>query len=115
MSRSTSTRSACARPPPPATRWCSPTACGAKRWWPPGISRAAAVVVTFADAAAAVRVLSHIHALNPTVPVVVRARDEADIERLTAAGASEVVPEAFESGVMLASHTLVLVGVPLAA
>jgi monovalent cation:H+ antiporter-2, CPA2 family len=78
-----------------------------------GISRAAAVVVTFADAAAAVRVLANIHALNPSVPVVVRARDEADIERFTAAGATEVVPEAFESGVMLASHTLVLVGVPL--
>jgi monovalent cation:H+ antiporter-2, CPA2 family len=43
----------------------------------------------------------------------VRARDEADIERLTAAGATEVVPEAFESGVMLASHTMVLAGVPL--
>jgi CPA2 family monovalent cation:H+ antiporter-2 len=78
-----------------------------------GISRAAAVVVTFADANAAVRVLAHIHELNPGVPVVARARDEADIERLTAAGASEVVPEAFESGVMLASHTLVWLGVPL--
>jgi CPA2 family monovalent cation:H+ antiporter-2 len=77
-----------------------------------GISRAAAVVLTFADARAAVRVLAHLHELNPTVPVIVRARDEADIEPLTAAGASEVVPEAFESGLMLASHTLVLVGVP---
>ena len=47
------------------------------------------------------------------MPVIVRARDEADIEPLTAAGASEVVPEAFESGLMLASHTLVWVGVPL--
>jgi CPA2 family monovalent cation:H+ antiporter-2 len=78
-----------------------------------GISRAAAVVVTFADVSAAVRLLSHIHGLNPSLPVIVRARDEADIERLTAAGATEVVPEAFESGVMLASHTLVVVGVPL--
>jgi len=78
-----------------------------------GISRAAAVVVTFADAAGAVRVLAHIHELNPSVPVIVRARDEADIERLTAAGATEVVPEAFESGLMLASHTLVMIGVPL--
>jgi len=78
-----------------------------------GLSRAAAVVVTFADANAAVRVLAHVHELNPRVPVVVRARDEDDIERLTAAGASEVVPEAFESGVMLASHTLVWLGVPL--
>jgi CPA2 family monovalent cation:H+ antiporter-2 len=78
-----------------------------------GISRAAALVVTFADADAAVRVLQNVHELNPRVPVVVRARDESDIERLVAAGASEVVPEAFESGVMLASHTLVWLGVPL--
>jgi CPA2 family monovalent cation:H+ antiporter-2 len=78
-----------------------------------GISRAAAVVLTFADAATAVRVLAHIHDLNASVPVIVRARDEADIAPLTAAGASEVVPEAFESGLMLASHTLVWVGVPL--
>jgi len=77
-----------------------------------GISRAAAVVLTFADAATAVRVLAHIHDMNPTLPVIVRARDEADIAPLTAAGASEVVPEAFESGLMLASHTLVWVGVP---
>jgi CPA2 family monovalent cation:H+ antiporter-2 len=78
-----------------------------------GIARAAAVVVTFADINVALRVLAHIHALNPAVPVIVRARDEADIARLTEAGATEVVPEAFESGVMLASHTLVVVGVPL--
>jgi CPA2 family monovalent cation:H+ antiporter-2 len=79
-----------------------------------GLARAAAVVVTFADVPAAVRVLAHIHALKPSVPVIVRARDEGDIGRLTAAGASEVVPEAFESGLMLASHALVWVGVPLA-
>ena len=77
-----------------------------------GIARAAAVVVTFADTNAALRVLSHIHALNPAVPVIARARDESDIVRLTEAGATEVVPEAFESGVMLASHTLVVVGIP---
>jgi len=70
-------------------------------------------VVTFADVHASLRVLAHIHALNPAAPVIVRARDEADIAPLTAAGATEVVPEAFESGVMLASHTLVVVGVPL--
>jgi CPA2 family monovalent cation:H+ antiporter-2 len=78
-----------------------------------GIARAAAVVLTFADAATALRVLAHIHDLNPQVPVIARARDEADIAPLSAAGAAEVVPEAFESGLMLASHTLVWVGVPL--
>jgi CPA2 family monovalent cation:H+ antiporter-2 len=78
-----------------------------------GVARAAAVVLTFADAPSALRVLAHIHDLNPRVPVIARARDEADIAPLNAAGAAEVVPEAFESGLMLASHTLVWVGVPL--
>ena len=78
-----------------------------------GLMRAAAVVVTFADSAAAVRLLAHIQALNPTVPVIARAREDADIARLADAGASEIVPEALESGLMLASHTLVWVGVPL--
>jgi CPA2 family monovalent cation:H+ antiporter-2 len=78
-----------------------------------GIQRAAAVVITFADSAAAVRVLAHIHSLNESVPVIARARVDADIVRLSAAGASEIVPEALESGLMLASHTLVWIGVPL--
>ena len=78
-----------------------------------GITRAAAVVLTFADAAAASACSRTCTISIPSVPVIVRARDEADIAPLTAAGASEVVPEAFESGLMLASHTLVWVGVPL--
>jgi CPA2 family monovalent cation:H+ antiporter-2 len=78
-----------------------------------GVLRAAAVVVTFAESAEAVRAIAHVQSLNPAVPVIARARDEGDIKRLTAAGASEIVPEALESGLMLASHTLVWVGVPL--
>lgn len=77
-----------------------------------GVARASALVITFADVAIAVRVLAHVRAMNPSLPVIVRAREERDIARLTAAGASEVVPEAFESGVMLASHTLAWVGIP---
>jgi monovalent cation:H+ antiporter-2, CPA2 family len=78
-----------------------------------GVLRAAAVVVTFAETAAAVRAVAHVQSINPSVPVIARAREDSDIARLTAAGASEVVPEALESGLMLASHTLVWVGVPL--
>ena len=78
-----------------------------------GIQRAAAVVITFGDSQAAVRVLAHIHSLNESVPVIARAQVDADVVRLSAAGASEVVPEALESGLMLASHTLVWIGVPL--
>lgn len=78
-----------------------------------GVLRAAAVVVTFAESAEALRAVGHVQSLNPSVPVIARAREEADIARLSAAGASEIVPEALESGLMLASHTLMWVGVPL--
>jgi CPA2 family monovalent cation:H+ antiporter-2 len=47
------------------------------------------------------------------VPVVVRTVDETDIDKLRAAGATEVVPEAIEGSLMLAGHALALVGVPM--
>jgi CPA2 family monovalent cation:H+ antiporter-2 len=47
------------------------------------------------------------------VPVIVRTVDDADIDRLKAAGATEVVPEAVEGSLMLAGHALALVGVPM--
>jgi monovalent cation:H+ antiporter-2, CPA2 family len=49
----------------------------------------------------------------PQVPVVVRTVDDTDIDKLKAAGATEVVPEAIEGSLMLASHALALVGVPM--
>jgi len=78
-----------------------------------GLMRAKAVVITFADRDAALRILSAVHAVHPNAPVVVRVRDEADIERMFAAGAAEVIPEAIEVAVMMAVQTLALVGVPL--
>ena len=78
-----------------------------------GLMRAQAVVVTFADRDAALRILSAVQTLRPEVPVVVRVRDEADIERMFAAGAAEVIPEAIEVAVMMAVQTMALVGVPL--
>ena len=45
--------------------------------------------------------------------MIVRTQDDLDLERLQAAGATEVVPETLESSLMLASHALALVGVPM--
>ena len=79
-----------------------------------GIARARAVVVTYADVPSAMRVLSAVQEVNPQVPVIVRTVDDADLEKLLKAGATEVVPEVLEGSLMLASHALILVGVPLA-
>jgi len=78
-----------------------------------GLSRASAVVVTYLDTASALKVLANIRAHAPTVPVIVRTEDDHDLEQLQAAGATEVVPEAIEGSLMLASHALALVGVPM--
>ena len=78
-----------------------------------GLARASAVVVTYLDTASALKVLANARAHAPTVPVIVRTVDDHDLEKLRAAGATEVVPEAIEGSLMLASHALALVGVPM--
>jgi CPA2 family monovalent cation:H+ antiporter-2 len=78
-----------------------------------GLARASAVVVSYHDTPSAMKILHLVQAHAPTVPVIVRTLDDSDIERLQAAGATEVVPEAIEGSLMLASHALALVGVPM--
>jgi CPA2 family monovalent cation:H+ antiporter-2 len=78
-----------------------------------GLARASVVIITFADVAAALRVIHRVRELRPDVPIVSRARNEEDMEKLYAAGAAEVVPEALESSVMLATHALALSGIPM--
>ncbi len=78
-----------------------------------GLMRASVVIVTMGDTLLAEKVLHHVQESRPDLPVVVRTLDERDMERLTRAGAAEVVPEALEASLMLASHALVLVGVPV--
>lgn len=78
-----------------------------------GLMRASVVIVTFSDTQLAEKVLHHVQELRPDLPVVVRTADERDMERLSRAGAAEVVPEVLEASLMLASHALVLVGVPI--
>ncbi len=78
-----------------------------------GLARAAAVVITYHDTPSALKILRLVQEHAPTVPVIVRAVDDSDIDRLRAAGATEVVPEAIEGSLMLAGHALALVGVPM--
>jgi len=78
-----------------------------------GLARASAVVVTYLDGGGALKVLAHARAHAPQVPVIVRTQDDRELESLMAAGATEVVPETLESSLMLASHALALVGVPM--
>ncbi|MEO8039285.1 MAG: monovalent cation:proton antiporter-2 (CPA2) family protein [Betaproteobacteria bacterium] len=77
-----------------------------------GLLRASAVVVSYADTHSALRIMATVQDARPGLPVIVRTRDDSDIDRLKEAGAAEVVAEIMEGSLMLASHALMLLGVP---
>jgi CPA2 family monovalent cation:H+ antiporter-2 len=78
-----------------------------------GLSRASCVVVTFASPAVSLRILRSVRALRGDVPILVRTQDDARLDELQAAGATEVVPETFEASLMLLSHLLLLLKLPV--
>ncbi len=78
-----------------------------------GASLAKALVISYIDAQSAHKILHVVQDLFPALPVIVRTIDESDMESFREAGATEVVPEVLEGSLMLASHALVLLGVPL--
>jgi CPA2 family monovalent cation:H+ antiporter-2 len=78
-----------------------------------GVHRARALAITFDDTPVALRILHLVREMAPQLPILVRTSHEADIARLRAAGATEVVPEIVEGSLMLASHALALAGVPM--
>jgi len=79
-----------------------------------GIERAKALVIAYSDDRSSLKVLNVIREIYPDLPVIVRTRDESSIQQLQDAGATDVVPEVLESSLMLASHALVILDVPLA-
>lgn len=78
-----------------------------------GGDRAKALIVSYANAPAAMKILHVVQENYPQLPVIVRTVDDSNMEALREAGATEVVPEVLEGSLMLASHALMLMGVPL--
>jgi CPA2 family monovalent cation:H+ antiporter-2 len=78
-----------------------------------GISTASAVVVTFANPQVSLAIVRAVRQHRGDVPVLVRTVDDASLNELTQAGATEVVPETFETSLMLVSQVLMLLNVPV--
>jgi CPA2 family monovalent cation:H+ antiporter-2 len=77
-----------------------------------GLERASLLVIAVDQTDTALQILLAARRINPSVPILVRTRDDDQGPELKAAGASEVVPELMESSLMLASHALILLGFP---
>jgi monovalent cation:H+ antiporter-2, CPA2 family len=78
-----------------------------------GIASATAVVISFSDPATALAILRSVRRMHPELPVLVRTADDARLKELQDAGATDVVPETFEASLMLVSHVLMLLHVPV--
>ena len=78
-----------------------------------GLKNASVVVITFANPDVALRILRSVRELRADVPILVRTQDDTKLTELQAAGATEVVPETFEASLMLLSHLLLLVKLPV--
>ncbi|MDR1349567.1 MAG: monovalent cation:proton antiporter-2 (CPA2) family protein [Zoogloeaceae bacterium] len=78
-----------------------------------GLQRAGVVIIAVDNIRSAEKILHHVRDCRPELPVVTRAADERAFEPLSKAGATEVVSESLEASLMLATHALVLMGLPM--
>jgi monovalent cation:H+ antiporter-2, CPA2 family len=78
-----------------------------------GVAHASCVVITFANPDVALRILRSVRELRGDVPILVRTQDDSKLEELQASGATEVVPETFEASLMLLSHLLLVLKLPV--
>ncbi|HEU5468931.1 MAG TPA: cation:proton antiporter [Steroidobacteraceae bacterium] len=77
-----------------------------------GIDRATVVVVTFSDTSRSLAIVRAARRQREGLPILVRAEDEAHLEDLLEAGATEVVPETLEAALTLVSNALHMLKVP---
>ena len=77
-----------------------------------GLEHATVVVISFDDPETALRIVRAVRSLRKDVPTLVRTEDDSRLEALQRAGATEVVPDTFETSLSLVSHVLLLLNVP---
>jgi CPA2 family monovalent cation:H+ antiporter-2 len=77
-----------------------------------GAQRAIVAVIAISDAVATRRIVAHIRQLNDEVPIIVRTRYVAEIDELRRLGATEVIPEEFETSVEIFARVLRRLRVP---
>ena len=76
------------------------------------IEKAKMAIITFSDYHTSVKIIHAIRQFDKELPILVRTIDDTHVNDLLDAGATEVIPDIFESSIMLASHLLLMIGQP---
>jgi len=77
-----------------------------------GIESAKIIIVCVRNNTTTHRILELIHRINRNISVLVRAKDDSELEILQKLGATEIVPDTMETTLVLSSHLLLLVEMP---
>ncbi len=77
-----------------------------------GLEHASTLVVSVDNTETALRIVRAVRQLRSDVPVLVRTEDDSKLDALQAAGATEVIPETFETSLSLVAHVLLFLDVP---
>lgn len=77
------------------------------------LEKARALVVTVPDDTAAEMIVGAAKAINPELPIIVRASTEDGVHHLTSLGADNIIYTELEGGLEMVHHTLLELGYPL--
>ncbi len=80
-----------------------------------GILNARVLLITIKNAATARKIIQQARIFRDDIPVLVRTLDETEMDTLYAAGATDVISENLEASIIMASHLLIHLDVPLNA
>jgi monovalent cation:H+ antiporter-2, CPA2 family len=79
-----------------------------------GCDHASAVVISFSSPGVALAIVRTVRQLRADVPILVRTVDDSRAAELVAAGATQIIPETFEMGLILVAAALRTLAVPAA-
>jgi CPA2 family monovalent cation:H+ antiporter-2 len=76
------------------------------------LDQAQAIVISFERVKLAIKILSMVRQIHPTIPILVRCKDGRDLTELKKYGATRVIAETFEESLTLSYHLLQLIQIP---
>ena len=78
-----------------------------------GIGKARVIVITIKNTSAAKKIIHQVRSQRNDIPILVRSVDESKLDELYSEGATDVIPETLESSIIMASHLLIHLDIPL--
>lgn len=78
-----------------------------------GLDTARILVQSYYGVEISMKILEQVRGRFPDLPILIRTRDDTHLDKLQAAGATEVVPETLEASLMMSAHVMSFLGVPM--